>query len=105
MIYLCGIVAVDTDRRIVKRGQQVLPDIADLGGVLFEAVKDKADMLRIELQKPGLHDLCREIAASDADMAAGGTDGIGHQTDDFFQAFLFVWHFLQENIIVDIFFN
>ena len=30
MIYLCGIVAVDTDRRIVKRGQQVLPDIVVL---------------------------------------------------------------------------
>ena len=57
MIDLCGIVAVDTDRRIVKRGQQVLPDIADLGGVLFEAVKDKADMLRIELQKPGIPNL------------------------------------------------
>ena len=71
VIDLCGIVAVDTDRRIVKRGQQVLPDIADLGGVLFEAVKDKSDMLRVELQKPGLHDLSWDCLLYTSKVVAG----------------------------------
>ena len=47
-----GEVIVDGRRRVVQRREQVLADIPDLGGVPFEAVKYKADMFPVKLQKP-----------------------------------------------------
>ena len=49
VVYKCRIIAADRSGCIVEDGQKVLLDIANLRCVLFHAIQDELDMLRIEL--------------------------------------------------------
>ena len=40
------------DRGVVERRQRVRLDVADLGGVAFQAIHDIADMFTVQFQEP-----------------------------------------------------
>ena len=62
-----GIVAVNGIRRIEQHRFKVLFDVADFGGILFHAVKDKFNVAAVELHKLCLDKLCRVIVPGDTD--------------------------------------
>ena len=62
-----GIVAVNGIRRIEQHRFKVLFDIADFGGILFHAVKDKFNVTAVQLHKLCLDKLCRVIVPGDTD--------------------------------------
>ena len=55
---------------VVEGRQQILPDVPHLGGVLFEAHKDKPQMVAVQFHELGFHNLGGLIVARDADEAA-----------------------------------
>ena len=50
VVDLGGIMVLHGDRGVIEGGQQVLLDVPHLGGVVFEAIKHKADVSVIQLQ-------------------------------------------------------
>ena len=76
MIHQRGVVVPDGRGRVEQRCQQILLDVADFRCVLLHAVHDKVDMLAVELQKPGLHNLMGEVAASYPCIFPLGTDSM-----------------------------
>ena len=67
MIDKGGIVAVNGIRRIEQHRFKILLDVADFGGILFHAVKDKFNVAAVELHKLCLDKLCRVIVPGDTD--------------------------------------
>ena len=55
------IVAIDGDRCIVQRGQQILLSVANFGRVLLEAGNHELNMMGIELEKTRTDNLCRVL--------------------------------------------
>ena len=76
------IVAVDGDRRIVQRGQQILLNVANLGRVLLEAGNHELNMMGIELEKTRTDNLCRVITAGNTDIFLGSANRINEQLQD-----------------------
>ena len=68
------IVAVDGDRSIVQRGQQILLYVAYLGRVLLEAGNHELNMVCIELEKTRADNLCWVITAGDTDIFLGSAN-------------------------------
>ena len=62
-----NIIAVNGIRRIEQHRFKVLFDVADFGGILFHAVKDKFNVTAVELHKLCLDKLCRVIVPGDTD--------------------------------------
>ena len=61
------IVAVHSGRGIEKHCPQVLFDVADFGGVLAHAGKDKFNVAAVKFHKPCLDKPCRIIVPGDTD--------------------------------------
>ena len=71
----CGpVVAVYRRQGIVERHQQIGFDVADLGGVLVDTVKDIFQMLGGELQEAALDHLPGKVISGNADIGALGED-------------------------------
>lgn len=77
-----AVVAVDGQRCIVQRRQQVLLDVFDLGCALMQAFEQEANVLGVQLEQLGFDHLGREVGPADAGGLAAGTDGFGHELDD-----------------------
>lgn len=76
MLYRRLVVIVDGDRGVIKGRQQIGPDIADLSGIVPEAVKDILHVAAVQPLKtvPGL--LRGNVLAPDADGRPGGAEHI-----------------------------
>ena len=65
MLHPRGVVVAHGQRRVIERGQQILPHIPHEGGVLLQAHEDKAQVVAIQFQKAGFHHLGGLIVACD----------------------------------------
>ena len=88
--------------RVVKRRQQILLDIPYLGGVLPKRIKNKSDMLRIQLEEPTLDYFGGFIVAGYAYRVFGGAYHINHELKYFIKRVLVVTVFLAENLVADV---
>ena len=82
------LITVDRAGRVEQHRTEILPDVADLGGVLFHAVKDKLDMRAVQLHKLAFHQLCRVVIPGNADFPAGAAYRFKHDVHDLVQHFL-----------------
>ena len=69
----------DGDRGVIQGRQQILLDVADIGGVIPHAVHDILHMGTVQLHKAGFHHLRRIIVTGYTDRLSGRTDGIHDQ--------------------------
>ena len=73
--------------RIEQHSQQVLLHVADLGGVVVQALHDKLDVAAVQLQKPGADYFMGKVTASDPGGFPFGADSFHHQFHDLVQVF------------------
>ena len=102
MIDLRGVVVVDGGGCVKQHRQQVLLHVANFRGIFLQTVHDKLDMGAVQLQKPGTHDLVREVAASDPGGFSLGTDGLHHQLHNFIQIIPIGSILLLDAVILDV---
>ena len=57
MLYPGSVGTVHGHGGVVEGRQQILPDVPHLGGVLFEAYKDKPQMVAVQFHELGFHNL------------------------------------------------
>ena len=79
MLHPGGVGAVHGHGSVVEGGQQILPDVPHLSGVLFEAHKDKPQMVAVQFHELGPHHFGGLIVARNADEAALAAHGIYQQ--------------------------
>lgn len=91
------------DGCIVECRQCISLDIADLGGVVFQAVYDIADMFTVQFQEPAFDDLGWCFLPADTDIFPCGTADLQHQFHIALQHVLVVGIALPKNVIFDIF--
>ena len=96
------VVAVHRDRRVIQRRQQVLLDIADIGGILPHPFQHILDVGAVDLQEPGLHHLGGVVVPGDTDHLPVGADGIHHELHQLVQTVPVQLFILDEDIVVDI---
>ena len=63
--------AVDGNGGVIQGGQQVGPDVTDVGGVAGHALKHIVDVFTIQRQKTGFDLLGGYVLAADTDSRAG----------------------------------
>ena len=91
------------DRGVVERRQRVRLDVADLGGVAFQAIHDIADMFTVQFQEPAFDNLGGYFLPADTDRFPCGAADFKHQFYIAIQQVLVVGVPFQKNVIVDIF--
>ena len=64
---------------VVEGRQQILPHIPHLSGVLFQAHKNKTQMVAVQFHELGLHHLSGLVIARNADEPALAAHGIHQQ--------------------------
>ena len=79
MVHLCGVIILHGGRCIVKRSQEVLPNITDVSGVVLEALEHLPDMASVQLQQPGLYNCLGQIIPTHPDILPVGADRLHHQ--------------------------
>ena len=78
MVHLRGVIILHGGRCIVKRSQEVLSDVADVSGVVLEALEHITDMASVQFQQPGLYNCPGEIIPTYPDILPVGADRIHH---------------------------
>ena len=100
VIYQRGVVAADGSGRVPERCQQILPDVADFGGVFFQTVKDKLDIslsiFKSRVSPP------RQDNRSQRGYSSAGTDRLNHQLNNFINTVMVIREVLQEVIVADV---
>ena len=97
-----GIVAVNSAEGIKQHRPEILPDVADLSGVLPQTVKDKLDMAAVQLHKLAFYQLCRIVVSGNADLLAGTAYRFQNNVHDLVQAVTVNALILQENVVFDV---
>src|SRR5699024_9962827 len=83
----CVHIVVDLGRVVVvhggggveQHGQQVLLDVADLGGVVVQTLHDELDVGAVQFQEPGPNHLVGEVRPGDPGGLASGADRLHNQ--------------------------
>ena len=105
MIYECCVVIADGGWGIEQYRQQVLLDVPYLGRVFLHAFQNELNVLAVQLQKTGAHDLVREVRAGYPGDLSFGTDHFQHQLQDLIDGICVTWVLLLQILILDVFAN
>ena len=97
-----GIVAVNSAGGIKQHRPEILPDVADLSGVLPQTVKDKLDMAAVQLHKLAFYQLCRVVVTGNADLLAGTAYRFQNNVHDLVQAVTVNALILQKDVVFDV---
>ena len=89
MLHPGSVRAVHGHRCVVESGQQILPHIPHLSGILFEAHKDEPQVIAVQLHELSFHNLGGLIVARDADEAAFAAHSV-HQQLQYFAQHIFI---------------
>lgn len=100
-----GIVAADGAGRVEQRRQQVFLDIADVGGVLLQAVKDVLDVGGRDAQQLLLHHLSRVLVSGNHDGFLTGAEGFRNEVHHLVKLLSVLLRVLHENVVLDILFD
>ena len=76
MIDLCGVEIVHRCRSVIECGQEICPDVPNVGRTFLHCVENILDVAAVQLEKAGLDHLLRHILAVDADGRIGRADSI-----------------------------
>ena len=85
VVDLGRVVVVHGGGRVEQHGQQVLLHVADLGGVVVQALHDELDVGAVQLQKPRPNDLVGKVRPGDPGGLAPGADRFHDQLHDLVQ--------------------
>ena len=102
MRYKGRIVAVHSGRGIEKHRPQVLFDVADFGGVLAHAGKDKFNVAAVKFHKPCLDKPCRIIVPGDTDSFSFSADRFKYEGHNLIDEVFIKAVILHEYVILDI---
>ena len=98
-----GVILLDGDSRVVKRGEQICLDVADLRDAPVHAVHDVLDMLPRQLQETALDDLHRQFILAYADRIAGRAADLQHKLHIAVDLLRVHGAVMQEDVIVNVF--
>ena len=85
MVDLSRVVVAHGGGRVEQHGQQVLLHVADLGGVVVQALHDKLDVGAVQLQEPRPNHLMGEVRSGDTGGFPPGADCFHNQLHDLVQ--------------------
>ena len=102
MLYPGSIGTVHGHGGVVEGRQQILPHIPHLSGVLFQAHKDKPQMVAVQFHELGLHHLGGLVIACNADEPALAAHGIHQQFQHLTQYILIIRVACNQSLEVDL---